>query len=135
RPNINQLPDRLHRISESGLWGELAISAVERPSQFSAARFLRPHPPPTQLHHFSRPLTFAVRSSLPFSEQNAKHHKELVAALDVVKRACHLCVDVKKSLFSGDGSVLEKNDQTPVTIADFGVQALAFHFNLMFIQK
>lgn len=31
---------------------------------------------------------------------------------------------VKKSLFSGDERILEKNDQTPVTIADFGVQAL-----------
>lgn len=31
---------------------------------------------------------------------------------------------MKKSLFSSDGGILEKNDQTPVTIADFGVQAL-----------
>jgi 3'(2'), 5'-bisphosphate nucleotidase len=31
---------------------------------------------------------------------------------------------VKSSLFSTDGKVLEKNDQTPVTVADFGVQAL-----------
>lgn len=31
---------------------------------------------------------------------------------------------MKKSLFSGGKSILEKNDQTPVTIADFGVQAL-----------
>lgn len=31
---------------------------------------------------------------------------------------------VKQSLFSSDGRILEKNDQTPVTVADFGVQAL-----------
>lgn len=31
---------------------------------------------------------------------------------------------VKRSLFSGGSSIIEKNDQTPVTIADFGVQAL-----------
>lgn len=31
---------------------------------------------------------------------------------------------VKRSLLSGDGRILEKNDQTPVTVADFGVQAL-----------
>ncbi|KAI7758042.1 hypothetical protein M8C21_007406 [Ambrosia artemisiifolia] len=31
---------------------------------------------------------------------------------------------VKRSLFTSDGRILEKNDQTPVTIADFGVQAL-----------
>lgn len=31
---------------------------------------------------------------------------------------------MKASLLSGDRRVLEKNDETPVTIADFGVQAL-----------
>lgn len=31
---------------------------------------------------------------------------------------------MKKSLLSGDRRILEKNDQTPVTVADFGVQAL-----------
>lgn len=39
----------------------------------------------------------------------------------------NLCFDnwqVKSSLLSADGQVLEKNDQTPVTVADFGVQAL-----------
>lgn len=33
-------------------------------------------------------------------------------------------LQVKASLSSSDGRVLEKNDQTPVTVADFGVQAL-----------
>ncbi|XP_027336329.1 putative PAP-specific phosphatase, mitochondrial isoform X2 [Abrus precatorius] len=67
---------------------------------------------------------FNVRANLPFPQQNAKYYKELEAAVDVVQRACHLCVHVKSSLFSTDGKVLEKNDQTPVTVADFGVQAL-----------
>lgn len=68
---------------------------------------------------------FTIRySSLPSSIQEAKYHKELEAAVDVVERACRLCVDVKTSLFSSDGRILEKNDQSPVTIADFGVQAL-----------
>lgn len=31
---------------------------------------------------------------------------------------------VQKSLFSSDGNIIEKIDQTPVTVADFGVQAL-----------
>lgn len=31
---------------------------------------------------------------------------------------------VKSSLFSSDGRIVEKNDDTPVTVADFGVQAL-----------
>lgn len=52
------------------------------------------------------------------------YYREIQAAVDVVERACRLCIDVKKSLFSSDGQILEKNDQTPVTIADFGVQAL-----------
>lgn len=41
----------------------------------------------------------------------------------VVERACRICVDVQESLFSA-GGIIEKNDQTPVTVADFGVQAL-----------
>ncbi|KAL2475451.1 putative PAP-specific phosphatase [Abeliophyllum distichum] len=69
---------------------------------------------------------FTTRSSLsfPFPEQNAKHYKELQAAVNVVERACRLCVDVQKSLFSSDGKVVQKIDRTPVTVADFGVQAL-----------
>lgn len=63
-------------------------------------------------------------SYLPLPMQNAKYQKELEAAVNVVQRACRLCVDVKSSLLSADGQVLEKNDQTPVTVADFGVQAL-----------
>ncbi|KAK4711299.1 hypothetical protein R3W88_005812 [Solanum pinnatisectum] len=73
-----------------------------------------------------RPCFAAVRSSLsfPFPEHKAKYYRELEAAVDVVERACRLCVDVKSLLFSDDDRILEKNDQTPVTIADFGVQAL-----------
>ncbi|XP_015065952.1 putative PAP-specific phosphatase, mitochondrial [Solanum pennellii] len=73
-----------------------------------------------------RPCFAAVRSSLslPFPEHKAKYYRELEAAVDVVERACRLCVDVKSLLFSDDDKILEKNDQTPVTIADFGVQAL-----------
>ncbi|XP_048230086.1 putative PAP-specific phosphatase, mitochondrial isoform X2 [Ricinus communis] len=67
---------------------------------------------------------FPVRSSLPFQTHEAKYHRELEAAIKVVERACRLCVDVKRSLFSSEGRIVEKNDQTPVTIADFGVQAL-----------
>ena len=33
-------------------------------------------------------------------------------------------MQVKKSLFSSEGRIVEKNDNTPVTVADFGVQAL-----------
>lgn len=61
---------------------------------------------------------------MPFSPQKAKYYKELEAAVDVVDKACRICIDVQKSLFSDDSRVLEKNDNTPVTIADFSVQAL-----------
>ncbi|KAL6657803.1 hypothetical protein ACP70R_005583 [Stipagrostis hirtigluma subsp. patula] len=61
---------------------------------------------------------------LPFPEERATHHRELAAAAAAVERACRLCVDVKRSLFSDGRNILEKNDQTPVTVADFGVQAL-----------
>ncbi|XP_060970866.1 putative PAP-specific phosphatase, mitochondrial isoform X1 [Cannabis sativa] len=89
-------------------------------SHFSTLRFTNIHSPlsPIRRHHFT------VRSTLPFPAQNAKYHRELEAAVGVVERACRLCLDVKSSLFSSDGRVVEKNDQTPVTIADFGVQAL-----------
>lgn len=70
------------------------------------------------------PKFFNVRSSLPFSPQKAKYYRELEAAVDVVRRACRICVDVQKSLFSDDRRILEKNDNTPVTVADFSVQAL-----------
>ncbi|XP_009764407.1 putative 3'(2'),5'-bisphosphate nucleotidase, mitochondrial isoform X2 [Nicotiana sylvestris] len=93
--------------------------------RYSASRFPAAHPQ----YPFHTPLRrrfVAVRSSLslPFPEQKAKYYRELEAAVDVVERACRLCVDVKKSLFSSNGRILEKIDQTPVTIADFGVQAL-----------
>ncbi|MQM03362.1 hypothetical protein Taro_036143 [Colocasia esculenta] len=68
--------------------------------------------------------SIVARSSLPFPPEKAKHYRELEAAVEAVERACRLCVDVKKSLLSREGRVLEKNDRTPVTVADFGVQAL-----------
>ncbi|CAH1415726.1 unnamed protein product [Lactuca virosa] len=89
-------------------------------------KLLQPHTRFT-VHSTSSSLClrrFSVRSSLPSPAQNAKYNRELSAAVDAVERACRLCVDVKRSLFTSDGRILEKNDQTPVTIADFGVQAL-----------
>ncbi|XP_021902279.1 putative PAP-specific phosphatase, mitochondrial, partial [Carica papaya] len=89
-------------------------------SYFSSVRFFRCHSSPAPL----RRRCFAVRSSLPFQKHEAKYYKELGAAIDAVQKACRLCVDVKRSLVSSEGRIIEKNDQTPVTVADFGVQAL-----------
>ncbi|CAH8364557.1 unnamed protein product [Eruca vesicaria subsp. sativa] len=86
-------------------------------ARFSAVRFSPVFNPPRRRY-------FTVSANLPFPKHQAKYHKELEAAIDAVDRACRLCVDVKRSLFSSKDKILEKNDQTPVTIADFGVQAL-----------
>ncbi|XP_011001147.1 PREDICTED: putative PAP-specific phosphatase, mitochondrial [Populus euphratica] len=98
------------------------MNLLQSSPQFSTVRFLHLHPSsPTPL----RTRFLPVRSSLlPFTNQNAKYHRELEAAVDVVERACRICVDLKKSLCSGEGRIVEKNDNTPVTVADFGVQAL-----------
>ncbi|PSS10298.1 PAP-specific phosphatase precursor [Actinidia chinensis var. chinensis] len=98
------------------------MDLVQSAFRFPTTPLLRRHPhrPLTPL----RRLRFTIRSSLPFPEQTARYHRELRAAVDAVERACRLCVDVNKSLLSNDGRILEKNDQTPVTVADFGVQAL-----------
>ncbi|KVG99624.1 Inositol monophosphatase [Cynara cardunculus var. scolymus] len=100
----------------------LHYSRLQNPTN----KLLRPHPRLT-VPSTSSSLSlrrFSVRSSLPLPVQNAKYNRELRAAVDAVERACCLCVDVKRSLFTSDGRILEKNDHTPVTIADFGVQAL-----------
>ncbi|KZV33764.1 PAP-specific phosphatase, mitochondrial [Dorcoceras hygrometricum] len=93
--------------------------------QYSASRFSATHP----RRIFPGPLrqgALAARSSfrLPFTKGEAEYYDHLHAAADVVQRACRLCVDVQKSLFSNERRILEKMDQTPVTVADFGVQAL-----------
>ncbi|MBA0836726.1 hypothetical protein Goarm_008921, partial [Gossypium armourianum] len=107
-------------------------------TRFSAIRFFPRYPSPSPL----RSRLFIVRSNLPFPNEKAKYHRELEAAVEAVERACRLCVDVnslknlnltscslaialvQRSLFSVEGRIIEKKDQTPVTVADFGVQAL-----------
>ncbi|KAK9936238.1 hypothetical protein M0R45_013088 [Rubus argutus] len=71
-----------------------------------------------------RPSKFKCSSGLPFTAETAKYYKELEAAIDVVETASKLCVEVQSSLNSSGRRILEKNDQTPVTVADFSVQAL-----------
>ncbi|CAN1195503.1 Putative PAP-specific phosphatase, mitochondrial [Linum perenne] len=67
---------------------------------------------------------FLVRSSvLPFPTYEAKYRDELEAAVEIVERACRICVDVQSSVRDSKGASVEKSDSTPVTIADFGVQA------------
>ncbi|KAK9681778.1 hypothetical protein RND81_10G027200 [Saponaria officinalis] len=91
----------------------LRLSLLTSITPFSSSKF----------RHCSSNLS-TIRACMPFSPQKAKYYKELEAAVNVVHKACRICVDVQKSLFSDDRRVLEKNDNTPVTIADFSVQAL-----------
>lgn len=49
------------------------------------------------------------------------YHAELTTALEAVRRAAVLCQAVRREL---DPATLEKKDRSPVTIADFGSQAL-----------
>ncbi|CAL1375894.1 unnamed protein product [Linum trigynum] len=78
-------------------------------------------------HRRSLPLGGRVlltrASSLPFPANEAKHRRELEAAIGIVERACRICVDVQSSVRSSEAASVEKSDSTPVTIADFGVQA------------
>ncbi|CAN6453330.1 unnamed protein product [Victoria cruziana] len=83
------------------------------------------HTPPSFRSFYGPCRLFSIRCNFPFPAEKTKFRRELQAAVDVVQRACRLCVEVKRSILSnGDGGVVEKNDQTPVTVADFGVQAL-----------
>ncbi|GJP47119.1 hypothetical protein CLOM_g6352 [Closterium sp. NIES-68] len=60
---------------------------------------------------------------------------ELAAAVDVVERACHVCVAVREQMVAAEqggyssgsesDSSMDKTDRSPVTVADFAVQALA----------
>ncbi|CAM0949369.1 unnamed protein product [Alopecurus aequalis] len=86
-----------------------------------------PRYPPSRLSVRAAAAAVHEACALPFPPGRASHHRELAAAVASVERACCLCVDVKASLLSNDRDkrrVVEKNDQTHVTIADFGVQAL-----------
>lgn len=50
------------------------------------------------------------------------YESELKVAVEAVRKACGLCVSVQSSLVSGDA--VKKKDDSPVTIADFGAQAV-----------
>lgn len=49
-------------------------------------------------------------------------HKEKEIAINAVTKACELCESVQKSILSDN--TVQKKDDSPVTVADFGAQAL-----------
>jgi len=54
-----------------------------------------------------------------------KYDPELNIAIEAVKKACTLCTTVQTSLVSEE--TMTKKDKSPVTVADFGVQAIICH--------
>ncbi|MCH7949192.1 MAG: 3'(2'),5'-bisphosphate nucleotidase [Candidatus Dadabacteria bacterium] len=54
-----------------------------------------------------------------------KYDSELNIAIEAVKKACSLCITVQSSLVSEETMI--KKDKSPVTVADFGVQAIICH--------
>lgn len=57
------------------------------------------------------------------SSQPAKYFKELDVAVRAVQMACALCQRVQDSLISKSNHVQSKDDNSPVTVADWSVQA------------
>lgn len=54
-----------------------------------------------------------------------KYSSEINIAIEAVKKASSLCVTVQSSLVSDE--TMTKKDKSPVTVADFGVQAVICH--------
>lgn len=54
---------------------------------------------------------------------NEKYSKELDVAIRVVQMACSLCQKVQESLIQRSGQIKSKEDDSPVTVADWSVQA------------
>lgn len=54
-----------------------------------------------------------------------RYEKERQVAIEAVLAACSLCCEVQTNHLSPDA--LSKRDRTPVTVADFGAQALIIH--------
>ncbi|MEO0603931.1 MAG: 3'(2'),5'-bisphosphate nucleotidase [Myxococcota bacterium] len=61
----------------------------------------------------------------PAAATSTRFGVELVASLDAVKKAARLCEAVQQRLVAG--TTLEKGDKSPVTVADFGAQAIVSH--------
>lgn len=53
------------------------------------------------------------------------YNDELKIAKEAVKKACSLCINVQSSLVSEE--TMTKKDKSPVTVADFGAQAVICH--------
>ncbi|KAL3677864.1 hypothetical protein R1sor_020820 [Riccia sorocarpa] len=107
---------KTHRFNPFGKISSLRIPARLGPNQ----------------HHqrcCRTPVMIRCQSDFQVRVADSTYRRELIAAIDVVERACELCLSVQVQMkeegsgFSSGGG-FEKKDATPVTVADFGVQAL-----------
>ncbi|XP_038989453.1 SAL1 phosphatase-like [Phoenix dactylifera] len=83
-----------------------------------------PSPPPCRLRRlFSPLLSYNLhRSPAASMASAASYEKELAAAKKAASVAARLCQTVQKALVQSD--VQSKSDKSPVTVADYGSQAL-----------
>ncbi|GAY62124.1 SAL1 phosphatase [Citrus sinensis] len=78
---------------------------------------------PSLISQFSKPKPKTQQScSLVVSSIVMSYDKELAAAKKAASLAARLCLKVQKALLQSD--VQSKNDKSPVTVADYGSQAL-----------
>ena len=58
-------------------------------------------------------------------ERNLNYNPELITAIKAVEKASSLCKAVQANLVSEES--MQKKDKSPVTVADFGAQAIVIH--------
>lgn len=117
--------------------------AMSLPSLVSIATGFQPRPR-FSLHGNNQSFTRHQRSLLLGHKKNLSvtrcleakegeiketYEGEFEAAIEAVERACRLCLNVRTKMSTGLGISMEegqrqKKDLTPVTVADYGVQAL-----------
>ncbi|CAI0421829.1 unnamed protein product [Linum tenue] len=96
---------------------------LKTPSLAAEFPFVAVASPPTRLSLSlrRRPLTVASSSAATMSS-SPSYDKELAAAKKAVSLASRLCQKVQKALLQSD--VQSKSDKSPVTVADYGSQAV-----------
>jgi 3'(2'), 5'-bisphosphate nucleotidase len=79
---------------------------------------------PAPLRRCSVRVRAARASCAPPVPGAGEHAALLQEASDAVHRAARLCLDIRSRFDASGAASLSKSDATPVTVADFGVQAL-----------
>ncbi|KAF6163198.1 hypothetical protein GIB67_025062 [Kingdonia uniflora] len=78
----------------------------------------------SQIRYFGTPLAHSSPVVMDEESSSERYSRELDVAVRVVQMACSLCQRVQESLVSkSDEHVMAKDDDSPVTVADWSVQA------------